>query len=149
MNKGKIVNLSNYFANLKLNKFSKEIRSAVISNHLKMNKIVKEFNESVEEARKKYFSGKESEVEKLVKYREEYNNASGETKNEIFDKIKSECTEVLVLEQELIGFVNRLGAENVEIELDKIDMNEFIEQCHEADIDITPSDLINFEEIFK
>lgn len=149
MNKVKIVNLSNYFANLKLNKFSKEIRCAIISNHLKVNKIVKDFNEAVDEARKKFFSGKEEDLEKLNRYREEYNAAPDENKVEILNKIKSECIEALSLEQEFIGFVNALAVEEVEIEFSKIDMGEFIESCSEADIDITPSDLMNFEEIFK
>lgn len=149
MNKVKIVNLSNYFANLKLNKFSKEIRCAIISNHLKVNKIVKDFNEAVDEARKKFFSGKEEDLEKLNRYREEYNAAPDENKVEILNKIKSECIEALSLEQEFIGFVNALAVEEVEIEFSKIDMDEFIESCSEANIDITPSDLMNFEEIFK
>ena len=149
MNKVKIVNLSNYFANLKLNKFSKEIRCAIISNHLKVNKIVKDFNEAVDEARKKFFSGKEEDIEKLNRYREEYNAAPDENKVEILNKIKSECIEALSLEQEFIGFVNALAVEEVEIEFSKIDMDEFIESCSEANIDITPSDLMNFEEIFK
>lgn len=150
MKRIEIVNLFDFFQNLKLNKFGKEIRSAIISNHLKTNRIVKEAEESINETRKKLLEGKEEEINKLAKYRDLYKEISEESeKIEIAHKINNECKEALSLEAELVSAVNEYYGTEIEIELTKIDQEKFIDECSEADIDITPSDLIKIEKIFK
>lgn len=148
MKKLEIVNFSNFISGLKLNKFNKEMRSAIISNSLIASKIAKEFNENVEEAKKQFISGKEEEVEKLNAYRASYNTSSAEERQEIIEKIKSECMEALAVEQEIITFINKFSNENVEASFVPINMIDFIDACADADIDVTPAQLMSFNSIF-
>ena len=137
MNKADVLNFSNFLSNLRLNKFDKEIRAAIISNSLLSNKIVKEIEENIQEARKKYFEGIEDELNTLTEYRKEYETASDEEKSNIKKGIITKCSRGLAAEAELNEFGNKLLVEEVDLPFVKVNRDSFVDQCLEADIDIT------------
>lgn len=149
MDKANVLNFSNFLSNLKLNKFDKEIRAAIISNSLLSNRIVKEIEETIQEARKKYFEGIEDEVDSLVEYRKSFETASDEERSDIKKEIITKCSRALAAEAELSDFGNKLLAEEVDLPIVKIDRNSFVDQCSEADIDVTVRILEILEPLFN
>lgn len=149
MNKADVLNFSNFLSNLRLNKFDKETRAAIISNSLLSNKIVKEIEENIQEARKKYFEGIEDELNTLTEYRKEYETASDEEKSNIKKGIVTKCSRALAAEAELNEFGNKLLVEEVNLPFVKVNRDSFVDQCLEADIDITVKVLEILDPLFN
>lgn len=149
MNKADVLNFSNFLSNLRLNKFDKETRAAIISNSLLSNKIVKEIEENIQEARKKYFEGIEDELNTLTEYRKEYETASDEEKSNIKKGIITKCSRALAAEAELNEFGNKLLVEEVNLPFVKVNRDSFVDQCLEADIDITVKVLEILDPLFN
>lgn len=149
MNKADVLNFSNFLSNLRLNKFDKETRAAIISNSLLSNKIVKEIEENIQEARKKYFEGIEDELNTLTEYRKEYEIASDEEKSNIKKGIITKCSRALAAEAELNEFGNKLLVEEVDLPFVKVNRDSFVDQCLEADIDITVKVLEILDPLFN
>lgn len=149
MNKADVLNFSNFLSNLRLNKFDKETRAAIISNSLLSNKIVKEIEENIQEARKKYFEGIEDELNTLTEYRKEYETASDEEKSNIKKGIITKCSRALAAEAELNEFGNKLLVEEVDLPFVKVNRDSFVDQCLEADIDITVKVLEILDPLFN
>lgn len=150
MKKETVLEMFKFLGNIKLNKFPKELRTPILLNHVSLNKIVKEFNVEVEDMQKKMFEGKEKDVQKLINYREELiNEKDNSKKTEIVEKIKTECLDALILEQELNNIYYKKLQETVDLKIEKLPLNSFIEACSDNDIDVTPDILIKLEELFK
>ena len=149
MKRANVLNFTQFLANLKLNKFDKETRAAIISNSLIANKVTKEFNESIDEAKKRYYEGIETEINDLANYRKKFASASSEEKIEIEKDCITNCSNALAAEQEFTEFVNKLGNENVDYTFTKINRDSFVDQCAEADIDITVNTLELLNELFN
>lgn len=149
MKKVNVLNCKEFLSNLKLNKFDKEIRAAIITNSMIANKISKEFNETVEGARTRYMDGLDSEIELLVSLRNKYRSASIEERSEIETEIVEKCTNALTAERELNDFVNKILDEDVTESFVKINKDNFVDQCAEADIEITVNLLNQLSELFS
>lgn len=149
MKRGNVVNFTKFLANLKLNKFDKEIRSAIISNSIIANGVTKKFEESIQEARSRYFDGLEEEVSKLTEYRQRFETATDEEKVVINKELFENCKNALIAEKELIDFANNIANEEIDENFTKIDRDSFVDQCAEADIDITVNILELLNELFK
>lgn len=149
MKKENVLNFNDFLSNLKLNKFDKEIRSAIVHNSILASKIVKDMQETFDTARKRFEEGCESEIELLIKYRNQYSTATPEEKVSIVKSIAEECPNALIAERDLNDFVNGILTEEVSDEFVKIDRDLFVDQCAEADVDITTKMLENLVELFK
>lgn len=137
MKKVNVLNCKDFLSNLKLNKFDKETRAAIIANSMIANKIAKDFNETVEGARARYTEGLDSEIELLASLRNKYRSASVEEKLEIESEILEKCIGALTAESELTEFANRILNEEVTESFIKINKESFVDQCADADIEIT------------
>lgn len=145
-----VLEMFKFLGTIKLNKFPKELRTPILLNHTALNKIVKEFNADVEEMQKKMLEGKEEDVQKLTNYRSELVNEKNDSKrSEIIEKIKTECLEVLMLEQELNHIYIQKLNESVDVKIEKISLEAFIEACAEADVDVTPEKLTQLTKLFN
>lgn len=149
MKRVNVLNFTSFLANLKLNKFDKEIRSAIISNSLIANKVSKEFEESIQEARKRYFEDLDEEVSKLTVYRQKYEIANDEEKITINKECFENCKNALIAESELTDFANHLGNEEINENFVKMNKEKFVDQCAEADIEITNNVLVLLDELFN
>lgn len=149
MKKVNVLNCKDFLSNLKLNKFDKETRAAIIANSMIANKIAKDFNETVEGARTRYTEGLDSEIELLASLRNKYRSASVEEKLEIESEILEKCVGALTAESELAEFANRMLNEEVTESFIKINKESFVDQCADADIEITAMLLDQISELFS
>ena len=151
MKKRKIIGYFRFLSGINLSRVeNKNVRSAVISNHLMMYRIVQQHDEDIKELQKKLFEGKEEEITALNNLREEYKTAEAEArKNEIVGTIMNDYKDLLQLESEFTAAINEKLDEDVNISLKKISQDEFVDVCFGAGIDITPADLIELEELLE
>lgn len=149
MKRANVLNFTQFLANLKLNKFDKEIRAAIIINSMIANKISKDFDETVENARSRYKEGLETEIETLVSLRNKCSTVSAEEKDVVEKEIVKKCSSALKAESELNEFVANLLNEDVSESFIKINKDNFVNQCADADIDITVNLLDQLSEMFN
>ena len=149
MTRIEIKNLNSFLASIKLNGFSKETRNMIIKNYVKTNKVVRETDDLVKEISDKLVSENQEAVKKLYEKREIFKQSSDEEKPAAFQTIINECQEGLKLEAELNELVNDVYTETVEIDLIKIDYEMFANECAEAGIDFTLSDLDKINILFN
>lgn len=149
MKKENVLNFNNFLSTLKLNKFDKEIRSAIIANSFLAKKIVKEFEENVQLARERYCDGLESEIEKLTQYREKRLNAASDERNSITESCIKECHNALRAERELFEYIQNLQKEEVDEPFMKFNREAFVDQCIDGDIEVTSQLLETLEELFN
>ena len=151
MKKSRVIEIFRFLGNIKINKITnKEVRSAVISNHLQMYNIAKQYEEDVKELQKRLFEGKEEEIQKLNELREKFNSETNEdVKRDLIKTITSEYKDILNLEMEFNNEASRQLNTEVELNLKKVKQDDFVETCVEADVDITGRDLISLTDLFE
>ena len=151
MKKSRVIEIFRFLGNIKINKITnKEVRSAVISNHLQMYNIAKQYEEDVKELQKRLFEGKDEEIQKLNELREKFNSETNEdVKKDLIKTITSEYKDILNLEMEFNNEASRQLNTEVELNLKKVKQDDFVETCVEADVDITGRDLISLTDLFE
>lgn len=151
MKKSRVIEIFRFLGNIKINKITnKEVRSAVISNHLQMYNIAKQYEEDVKELQKRLFEGKEEEIQKLNELREKFNSETNEdVKRDLIKTITSEYKDILNLEMEFNNEASKQLNVEVELNLKKVKQDDFVETCIEADVDITGRDLISLTDLFE
>lgn len=121
-----------FLSRVKLNKFTKELRVAILKNYTTMYTLVKEYDSKLEELRKKIFTD-----EDIQKIQESVSNNIPLTK-ELVNK-NLEYNEV----------ITSLFKEECNIKLDKLPEKDFIDCLSESDIEYTPIDILNLKPILK
>lgn len=151
MKKSRVIEIFRFLGNIKINKITnKEVRSAVISNHLQMYNIAKQYEEDIKELQKRLFEGKEEEIQKLNELREKFNSETNEDiKRDLIKTITSEYKDILNLEMEFNNEASKQLNVDVELNLKKVKQDDFVETCIEADVDITGRDLISLTDLFE
>jgi len=151
MKKSRVIEIFRFLGNIKINKITnKEVRSAVISNHLQMYNIAKQYEEDVKELQKRLFEGKEEEIQKLNELREKFNSETNEdVKKDLIKTITSEYKDILNLEMEFNNEASKQLNVDVELNLKKVKQDDFVETCVEANVDITGRDLISLKDLFE
>ena len=151
MKKSRVIEIFRFLGNIKINKITnKEVRSAVISNHLQMYNIAKQYEEDVKELQKRLFEGKDEEIQKLNELREKFNSETNEdVKKNLIKTITSEYKDILNLEMEFNNEASRQLNTEVELNLKKVKQDDFVETCIEANVDITGRDLISLTDLFE
>lgn len=151
MKKSRVIEIFRFLGNIKINKITnKEVRSAVISNHLQMYNIAKQYEEDIKELQKRLFEGKEEEIQKLNELREKFNSETNEDiKKDLIKTITSEYKDILNLEMEFNNEASKQLNVDVELNLKKVKQDDFVETCIEADVDITGRDLISLTDLFE
>ena len=148
MKRENVLKFTSFLANLKLNKFDKEIRSAIISNSLIANRVTRDYETTVQEVRTRYSEGMDEEIAKLLNYRSEL-ITNPERSFEIEQKIFEECSEALRAEAEIGEFIMRYCEEEIDEKFVKMDKDVFVDQCANADIDITVTTLELINDLFN
>lgn len=151
MKKSKIIAYFRFLSGIKVSKITdKEVRAAIISNHLQMYRVAQEHDEDVKEIQKKLFEGKDEKINALNDLRTKYQNEKDEAKKaEIVKIIVDNHAEILELEKELQNAVGEKLKEEKELNLKKVAQDAFIDACVEAEVDITPADLVELDGLFK
>ena len=149
MKRIEIKTLNDFFSTLKLNAFSKETRSSIIKNHIKLNKIVNETEDLAKEIYTKLVTENEDAVKKLNEKRELYKMASDEDKPTFLQDIINECQDGLKVEIELNELIRDLNNEEINLDLIKFDLETFVDECADAGLDFTLTDFDNINVIFN
>ena len=151
MKKSRVIEIFRFLNGIKLNKvLDKDIRSMIISNHMQMHNIVKQYDEDVKELQRKLFSDKQSEIEELSKLREDYKNTDNiSIKKEIESKIIKDYSDIISLEIEFNNELNNILNTEIDINLKKVSKENFVEMCVNADIEITANDLLILINLFE
>jgi peptide methionine sulfoxide reductase MsrA len=149
MKKSRIISIYNFLSNIKLNKVTnKEVRSAIISNHLQMYNINEQYNKDVQELQKRIFEGKEEDINVVNNLRNKFKNAKEEDRPSIVSEIL-EHKEFLKLEEEFNTEVYNLLNQEIDLNFKTCSQEDFVETCVEANVDITSDDLIVLTDLFN
>lgn len=139
---------------IKVNKIKdSNIRKTVLKLMLESQRIQKKQQEDIEEAKKKFFD--DFEKEKIDEFQQHL--------NEVLDIAKKDDPSGPVKEKELsnnypelykayanfIDFLNGLQVEDIELLVDKIGLDDFVDNMVDQNVDITARELIILEPLFK
>lgn len=151
MKKSKIIAIFRFLSGIKVSKIKdKDVRTAIIGNHLQMYKIAEEYDSDIKETQKKLFEGKDEDVKALNDLREKYKHETDEEKKkDIIGIITDNYGEILALEKELSSVIEEKFNEEKELNLKKVKQEAFLDALVDADVDITPSDLIELSDLFE
>lgn len=150
MKKSIIVEAFRFVNGIKMNVvYDKETRAAIISNHLKMYKVVEQHEDEVKKLYEKLFDGKFEEVQSLHALRGEYNsNVSQERRGEIVEDISRNYSEIIKLENEFNEAFNGMMEEDIDICIIKMNKESFINACADSGIEFSMTEMMKIAEIF-
>lgn len=151
MKRKTILEAFRFINGIKMNVVSdKKTRSAIISNHLKMYKVVEKHDEEVKKVYEKLFEGKEDDVQKLYSLRTEYNNgATVERQGEIIEDISKNYSEIIKLENEFNEAFSKISEEEIDVQIVKMDQVEFISACVDSGIEFSMNEMARLSELFE
>jgi hypothetical protein len=140
----------NYLSGLKLGKFSKEIRVAIFKNVGELSIAVKAVQDKIEASKKELFKDLEEDAQKVGALRDEFNKEeTTKARKEAVVKEILTYEKYLEAEKEFNEVVTQFGNDEVEINLSKIDLYDFVDGLVESEIDFTASQLQVISFIFN
>lgn len=140
-------NISNFLRKIRINKIkNKETKIELINIHMALYKKVLDWKKDLEELQKKFFEGKEAELDLYNKQVLEIQNAAPEKQAELEAALDPEMKTLVTEFNEL---VNQMLEKDVPVEFTKIDKDRFIEALIDLDIDFTCDDLIILKDLYK
>lgn len=149
MNVNTAIVANKFIADLKMSKFDKTVRLAVLKNYMFLNKINKDFDAKTEDLRKKMFDDKQEEAQKVQEIRERFQKSKTREEERSCIEELDKHKEFLELEGEFVKLLNEELLKEVEVELIKVDKAKFIESMVNAEIEFTPKDIDKIEIMFK
>lgn len=150
MKVNEIVIANRFLSDLKLSKFDKIVRIAVLKNYMAFSKIAKDYENMLEDLRKKMFDDKQEEAQKVQEIRERLQKSKTQEEFLACTEELKQYKDFLDLEDEFIKLLNEESSKEVEnIELTKIDRTKFVESLAASGIEFTPRDIDKVEIIFK
>lgn len=140
-------NIFEFLRKIRINKINdRETKIGLINIHMELYKKVQEFDEYIKELQKKYFEGKESELEAYNQQVAQMQTADPEKRDELEAALDPEIKKLVIEFNSLIN--DRLDQE-IPIELEKVDKQKFIEALIDLDIEFTCDDLIVLKDLYK
>ena len=149
MKVNEIVIANRFLSDLKLSKFDKTVRIAVLKNYMAFSKIAKDYENMLEDLRKKMFDDKQEEAQEVQKLRDNLQKAKTAEEFEQATVELEKHQEFLDAENEFIRLINDEASKEVEVEITKIDRNKFVDSLVASGIEFTPRDIDKVELIFK
>ena len=144
-----IIETQNFINRIKLNKFDKDIRLALVKNYPILDKAIKEYNEYRESLQKKIFEGKDEDITKVQEIRSRLNQKSTFEEIRQAESDLQPYKEFLELEMEFATLITQKLEEDLDLSLSYINKDEFIENLVKADIDFTFVDLLKINILFE
>ena len=140
-------NIFNFLGKIKVNKINdRETKIGLVNIHMELYKKVQEYSEYIKELQKKYFEGKEAELNIYNQQVSQLQDADPEKKAEIEAALNPEMKKLVI---EFNGLVNDKLNTDVEVNLTKIDKDKFIEALIDLDIEFTCEDLVILKDLYK
>ena len=140
-------NIFNFLGKIKVNKINdRETKIGLINIHMELYKKVQEFDEYIKELQKKYFEGKELELEAYNQQVAQMQTADPEKRDELEASLDPEIKKLVI---EFNSLINARLDQEIPIELEKVDKQKFIEALIDLDIEFTCDDLIVLKDLYK
>ena len=140
-------NIFNFLGKIRVNKINdRETKIGLVNIHMELYKKVQEYSEYIKELQKKYFEGKEAELNIYNQQVSQLQDADPEKKAEIEAALNPEMKKLVI---EFNGLVNDKLNTDVEVNLTKIDKDKFIEALIDLDIEFTCEDLVILKDLYK
>lgn len=140
-------NIFEFLRKIRINKINdRETKIGLINIHMELYKKVQEFDEYIKELQKKYFEGKESELEAYNQQVAQMQTADPEKRDELEAALDPEIKKLVI---EFNSLINARLDQEVPIELEKVDKQKFIEALIDLDIEFTCDDLIVLKDLYK
>lgn len=140
-------NIFEFLRKIRINKINdRETKIGLINIHMELYKKVQEFDEYIKELQKKYFEGKESELEAYNQQVSQMQTADPEKRDELEAALDPEIKKLVI---EFNSLINARLDQEIPIELEKVDKQKFIEALIDLDIEFTCDDLIVLKDLYK
>lgn len=140
-------NIFEFLRKIRINKINdRETKIGLINIHMELYKKVQEFDEYIKELQKKYFEGKESELETYNQQVAQMQTADPEKRDELKAALDPEIKKLVI---EFNSLINARLDQEIPIELEKLDKQKFIEALIDLDIEFTCDDLIVLKDLYK
>ena len=140
-------NIFEFLRKIRINKINdRETKIGLINIHMELYKKVQEFDEYIKELQKKYFEGKESEIEAYNQQVAQMQTADPEKRDELEAALDPEIKKLVI---EFNSLINARLDQEIPIELEKVDKQKFIEALIDLDIEFTCDDLIVLKDLYK
>ena len=137
-----------FLSKIRINKISdRETKLGLIKIHLALHKQVEGFKADVQELQKKYFEGKEAELQTYNETVMKLQIESDESKKKELEN--SLDPEMKNLVNDFNSIVNSYLNKEVNVEFEKLDKDKFINALIDLDIEFTCEDLIVLEDLYK
>ena len=139
-------NIFEFLRKIRINKINdRETKIGLINIHMELYKKVQEFDEYIKELQKKYFEGKESELEAYNQQVAQMQTADPEKRDELEAALDPEIKKLVI---EFNSLINARLDQEIPIELEKVDKQKFIEALIDLDIEFTCDDLIVLKDLY-
>ena len=140
-------NIFEFLRKIRINKINdRETKIGLINIHMELYKKVQEFDEYIKELQKKYFEGKESEIEAYNQQVAQMQTADPEKRDELEAALDPEIKKLVI---EFNSLINARLNQEIPVELEKIDKQKFVEALIDLDIEFTCDDLIVLKDLYK
>lgn len=140
-------NIFEFLRKIRINKINdRETKIGLINIHMELYKKVQEFDEYIKELQKKYFEGKEAELEAYNQQVAQMQTADPEKRDELEASLDPEIKKLVI---EFNSLINARLDQEIPIELEKVDKQKFIEALIDLDIEFTCDDLIVLKDLYK
>ena len=140
-------NIFEFLRKIRINKINdRETKIGLINIHMELYKKVQEFDEYIKELQKKYFEGKESELEVYNQQVAQMQTADPEKRDELEAALDPEIKKLVI---EFNSLINARLNQEIPVELEKIDKQKFVEALIDLDIEFTCDDLIVLKDLYK
>lgn len=140
-------NIFEFLRKIRINKINdRETKIGLINIHMELYKKVQEFDEYIKELQKKYFEGKESELEAYNQQVAQMQTADPEKRDELEAALDPEIKKLVI---EFNSLINARLDQEIPVELEKVDKQKFIEALIDLDIEFTCDDLIVLKDLYK
>ena len=137
-------------ANMKLSKFDKDVRNVAIVNYAKLSKIHSEHQKLQEDMKEKIFEEKKDQIRELSELRAKLQaTKTREEAAQVNKEIVCNHSELIQLEDNFNKIVNNETQKEVEVDIQKVNMDKFIDSMIKAEIDFTPVTINNLQFMFN
>ena len=140
-------NISNFLGKIRINKINdRETKIGLVNIHMELYKKVQEYSEYIKELQKKYFEGRESELDTYNQKVTQMQEAEPEKRAELESELDPKMKELVM---EFNSLINEKLNQDIEVNINKIDKDKFIEALIDLDIEFTCDDLIVLKDLYK
>ena len=140
-------NIFNFLGKIKVNKINdRETKIGLVNIHMELYKKVQEYSEYIKELQKKYFEGREAELDAYNQQITKIQEAEPEKRAELESELDPTMKEFVM---EFNGLINARLNQDIEVNINKIDKDKFIEALIDLDIEFTCDDLIVLKDLYK